>query len=39
MGPHARHLARNELERSLAARPEPFRVTVSVEIATYRPAR
>jgi 23S rRNA (guanine745-N1)-methyltransferase len=39
MGPHARHLARHELERSLAARPEPFHVTVSVEMATYRPAR
>jgi 23S rRNA (guanine745-N1)-methyltransferase len=38
MGPHARHLARDELERSLATRPEPVPVTVSVEIATYRRA-
>jgi 23S rRNA (guanine745-N1)-methyltransferase len=38
MGPHARHLARGELEASLAAFPEPVRVTVSVDVSTYRPA-
>lgn len=38
MGPHARHLARNELERSLTAFPEPVEVTVSVDVTTYRPA-
>jgi 23S rRNA (guanine745-N1)-methyltransferase len=38
MGPHARHLARNALEASLAEFPEPLQVTVSVEISTYRPA-
>jgi 23S rRNA (guanine745-N1)-methyltransferase len=38
MGPHARHLARNELERSLSGFPEPVGVTVSVDVTTYRPA-
>jgi 23S rRNA (guanine745-N1)-methyltransferase len=38
MGPHARHVARDELERSLAHFPEPVQVTVSVEVTTYRPA-
>jgi 23S rRNA (guanine745-N1)-methyltransferase len=38
MGPHARHLAREELERSLAGFPEPVAVTVSVDVTTYRPA-
>jgi len=38
MGPHARHLARDELERSLTAFPEPVEVTVSVDVTTYRPA-
>jgi 23S rRNA (guanine745-N1)-methyltransferase len=38
MGPHARHLARNELERSLSGFPEPVEVTVSVDVTTYRPA-
>jgi 23S rRNA (guanine745-N1)-methyltransferase len=38
MGPHARHLARSELERSLSGVPEPIEVTVSVDVATYRPA-
>jgi 23S rRNA (guanine745-N1)-methyltransferase len=39
MGPHARHLARDELERSLAQFREPVEVTVSVDVTTYRPAR
>jgi 23S rRNA (guanine745-N1)-methyltransferase len=38
MGPHARHLARDELERSLSAFREPVEVTVSVDVTTYRPA-
>jgi 23S rRNA (guanine745-N1)-methyltransferase len=38
MGPHARHLSRPELERSLTGFPEPVEVTVSVEVTTYRPA-
>ncbi|WP_371821234.1 putative RNA methyltransferase [Blastococcus sp. PRF04-17] len=38
MGPHARHLAQDELARSLAGRPEPVRVTISVQVASYRPA-
>jgi 23S rRNA (guanine745-N1)-methyltransferase len=38
MGPHARHVAREELERSLTAFPEPVEVTVSVDVTTYRPA-
>jgi 23S rRNA (guanine745-N1)-methyltransferase len=38
MGPHARHLARDELERSLTAFPERVEVTVSVDVTTYRPA-
>jgi 23S rRNA (guanine745-N1)-methyltransferase len=38
MGPHARHLARDQLERSLSAFPEPVEVTVSVDVTTYRPA-
>jgi len=39
MGPHARHLARDRLLAALAMLPEPVRVTVSVEIASYRPGR
>ena len=38
MGPHARHLSRAELAGSLAALPEPVRVTVAVEITTYGPS-
>jgi 23S rRNA (guanine745-N1)-methyltransferase len=38
MGPHARHLARDELERSLTELPEPVAVTVSVDVTTYRSA-
>ncbi len=38
MGPHARHLQRAELTASLARLPEPVRVTVSVDVGTYRPA-
>jgi 23S rRNA (guanine745-N1)-methyltransferase len=37
MGPHARHLAPDHLAGALAALPEPIRVTVSVEIASYVP--
>jgi 23S rRNA (guanine745-N1)-methyltransferase len=36
MGPHARHLERSALEASLGGLPEPVRVTVSVDIGTYR---
>ncbi len=38
MGPHARHLSRDDVRTSLAALPEPLDVTVSVQIGTYRPA-
>jgi 23S rRNA (guanine745-N1)-methyltransferase len=38
MGPHARHLVRDDVRTALAARPEPLDVTVSVRIGTYRPA-
>jgi 23S rRNA (guanine745-N1)-methyltransferase len=38
MGPHARHLGRPALLDALGRLPEPVRVTVSVDIATYRPA-
>ena len=37
MGPHARHLARQTFLDALAGLPEPVRVTVSVDVATYRP--
>ena len=36
MGPHARHLAKDDVRTALAALPEPLDVTVSVRIATYR---
>jgi 23S rRNA (guanine745-N1)-methyltransferase len=39
MGPHARHLRRPALLDALAGLAEPVRVTVSVDVATYRPAR
>jgi 23S rRNA (guanine745-N1)-methyltransferase len=39
MGPHARHLARAELDRTLGRFPEPVEVTVAVDVTTYRPAR
>jgi 23S rRNA (guanine745-N1)-methyltransferase len=38
MGPHARHLAREDVRTALAGRPEPLDVTVSVRIGSYRPA-
>ena len=38
MGPHARHLARDDVRTALAGLPEPLHVTVSVQIATYRTA-
>jgi 23S rRNA (guanine745-N1)-methyltransferase len=36
MGPHARHLARDDVRSSLFGIPEPLHVTVSVQISTYR---
>jgi 23S rRNA (guanine745-N1)-methyltransferase len=36
MGPHARHLDKDDVRTALAALPEPLDVTVSVRIATYR---
>jgi 23S rRNA (guanine745-N1)-methyltransferase len=38
MGPHARHLTRDQVRTALAALTEPLDVTVSVQIGTYRPA-
>ena len=38
MGPHARHIGRPALLGALGSLAEPVRVTVSVEIATYRPS-
>jgi 23S rRNA (guanine745-N1)-methyltransferase len=38
MGPHARHIGRDGLAAALARLPEPVRVTVAVEVATYAPA-
>ena len=35
MGPHARHLARDQLRTAVAALPEPIRVTVSVDVTTW----
>jgi 23S rRNA (guanine745-N1)-methyltransferase len=35
MGPHARHLTREDLEAAVAALPEPVPVTVAVDVATY----
>ncbi|WP_299954590.1 putative RNA methyltransferase [uncultured Modestobacter sp.] len=35
MGPHARHLADGELDRRLAALPEPVTVTVAVGVGTW----
>ena len=39
MGPHARHLAPDRLDAALAALPEPVRVTVAVDVASYQPGR
>ncbi len=39
MGPHARHRTREQLAAALTGLPEPIRVTVAVEVATYLPAR
>ena len=36
MGPHARHVGRDDVRTALAALPEPLDVTVSVQIGTYR---
>jgi 23S rRNA (guanine745-N1)-methyltransferase len=36
MGPHARHLGKDDVRTALAALPEPLDVTVSVQVATYR---
>jgi 23S rRNA (guanine745-N1)-methyltransferase len=38
MGPHARHLARDDVRTALAGLAEPLDVTVAVHIADYRPA-
>jgi 23S rRNA (guanine745-N1)-methyltransferase len=38
MGPHARHLARDDVRTALAGLPEPLHVTVSVQVATYETA-
>jgi 23S rRNA (guanine745-N1)-methyltransferase len=35
MGPHARHLSRDQLRTALAALPEPAEVTVSVDVTTW----
>jgi 23S rRNA (guanine745-N1)-methyltransferase len=37
MGPHARHLVRDDLRARIGAFAEPVRVTVSVEIGVYEP--
>jgi 23S rRNA (guanine745-N1)-methyltransferase len=37
MGPHAHHVAREELRRRLAELPEPIRVTVAVDVGSYVP--
>jgi 23S rRNA (guanine745-N1)-methyltransferase len=39
MGPHARHLAPDRLAAALAALPDPVRVTVAVDVASYQPGR
>jgi 23S rRNA (guanine745-N1)-methyltransferase len=36
MGPHARHLGKDDVRTALAALPEPLDVTVSVQVAIYR---
>ncbi len=38
MGPHARHLAADELTARIAGLPEPVRVTVAVDVATWQRA-
>jgi 23S rRNA (guanine745-N1)-methyltransferase len=38
MGPHARHVSRDQVVASLAAFAEPIAVTVAVDIATYTPS-
>jgi 23S rRNA (guanine745-N1)-methyltransferase len=37
MGPHARHLVRDDLSARLEGFPEPVPVTVSVEVGVYEP--
>jgi 23S rRNA (guanine745-N1)-methyltransferase len=37
MGPHARHLRPEELAAAVAGLPEPVRVTVAVDVATWAP--
>ena len=39
MGPHARHLTPDRLAAALATLPEPVRVTVAVDVASYQPGR
>jgi 23S rRNA (guanine745-N1)-methyltransferase len=38
MGPHARHVGRQALADAVGGLPEPVRVTVSVDVTSYRPA-
>jgi 23S rRNA (guanine745-N1)-methyltransferase len=38
MGPHARHVTQEDVLAALAALPEPVRVTVAVDVASYLPA-
>ncbi|MGY1618312.1 putative RNA methyltransferase [Geodermatophilus sp. SYSU D00691] len=38
MGPHARHLAPEQLAAAVARLPEPVRVTVAVDVTTWAPA-
>jgi 23S rRNA (guanine745-N1)-methyltransferase len=38
MGPHARHLGREAVVEAVRGLDEPVRVTVSVDVGTYRPA-
>ena len=38
MGPHARHVTRDDVRTALAAFPERLEVTVSVQVSTYRTA-
>jgi 23S rRNA (guanine745-N1)-methyltransferase len=37
MGPHARHVGGEELDRRLARLPDPVEVTVSVRVGTWAP--
>jgi 23S rRNA (guanine745-N1)-methyltransferase len=39
MGPSARHLSDDDLERAIAPLPEPIEVTVAVEVSVHRSQR